>query len=455
MKNFLPHTDQIRNQLAKEANLDSIDSLFDSINDSVKFKNDLNLPDGISELEAQKKLKKLANKNNSDCINFLGGGTYNKFIPACISAITSRTEFLTSYTPYQPEASQGTLQAMYEYQSMICNLTGMDVSNASVYDGATACAEAVLMVCRISKKSKVLIAETLNQQYLQVIKTYCFGGDIEVKIIPEINGEIDFNYLSNLTNIDEFAAILIQTPNYFGNVENSKKIGDFITKNKLKLIVCADISSLAVLEVPVNFGADIVVGDIQTLGIPMAFGGPHAGYMACKQQYARQLPGRIVGMTLDKAGNRAYTLTLQTREQHIKREKATSNICSNQALVALAATIYLSVMGYNGLKQAILLSAQKAKNLSEKINNIKGFKVLYNNFLYEFVVKVDEKISVEILLNELKENNILAGINLKKYFKQYKNSILVCTTEMNTDKEIDFYIEKLQEISTKYNLEDV
>lgn len=407
MKNFLAHNDEIRKEMLEEISCASIEDLFKHI--PVKMKS-FDLPEAMSELETQKLVKTLANKNKTDYVSFIGGGCYNKFIPAAISQVAQRFEFLTAYTPYQPEISQGTLQVMYEYQSMICMLTGMDVANASVYDGCSACAEAISMACRISRKHNALVSNRLNPEYKEVIKTYAWGAGIELVWFDEIP-----------ENNADYACVLVQNPDYYGELTT-------ITSVDTLLIVCTTPASLSVIKPPVE--ADIVVGDIQTLGIPMSFGGPHAGFMACKEKYMRQLPGRLAGKTLDADGNIAYTLTLQTREQHIRREKATSNICSNQALVALEAALYLSLLGEKGFKQTGILSANLAHSLAEKLSE-KGYKVLNKNFFNEFVLEVN---NADEFLSKLKSNNILGGLKLAD------NKILVCATEMNTEEEIEEYV---------------
>lgn len=407
MKNFLAHNDEIRKEMLEEISCASIEDLFKHI--PVKMKS-FDLPEAMSELETQKLVKTLANKNKTDYVSFIGGGCYNKFIPAAISQVAQRFEFLTAYTPYQPEISQGTLQVMYEYQSMICMLTGMDVANASVYDGGSACAEAISMACRISRKHNALVSNRLNPEYKEVIKTYAWGAGIELVWFDEIP-----------KNNADYACVLVQNPDYYGELTT-------ITSVDTLLIVCTTPASLSVIKSPVE--ADIVVGDIQTLGIPMSFGGPHAGFMACKEKYMRQLPGRLAGKTLDADGNIAYTLTLQTREQHIRREKATSNICSNQALVALEAALYLSLLGEKGFKQTGILSANLAHSLAEKLSE-KGYKVLNKNFFNEFVLEVN---NADEFLSKLKSNNILGGLKLDD------NKILVCATEMNTEEEIEEYV---------------
>ena len=299
---------------------------------------------------------------------------------------------------------------MYEFQTMLCRLTGMDVSNATVYDGATACAEAILMAVRISKKDKVIVSNKLNPEYINVIKTYCWAGNIELQMFDEIPKDTS-----------EYACIMIQNPDYYGELIQTPVVDTL-------LIVCTNISALALIEPPSQ--ADIVVGDIQTLGLPMSFGGPYAGFIACKEKYLRQIPGRLAGRTLDTDGNSAYCLTIQTREQHIKREKATSNICSNQALMGLCATLYLTVMGEKGFKQASYLSAKMAHKLSDKLA-LKGFKTLNKQFFNEFVIEVD---NADKILKQLKENNIIGGLKLNN------NKILVAATEMITDEDVQKYV---------------
>lgn len=412
MKNFLAHTDEIRKQMLDEISLASVDDLFKQI--PVKFK-DFNLYNPKSEMEAQKEIKKLAKKNKTEYANFLGGGVYNKFVPACVNYVAQRFEFLTAYTPYQPEISQGTLQIIYEYQTMISRLTGMDIANASMYDGGSACAEAILMAHRIAKgkKNKALVSNLLNPEYKEVVKTYTWAQGIEVEWFDELP-----------ENTADYCCVLVQYPDYFGEVRA-------LVKPDTLFIVCANLSALAVIKPPVE--ADIVVGDIQPLGVPMSFGGPHAGYMASKEAYMRQLPGRLVGRTVDADGEQAFTLTIQTREQHIKREKATSNICSNQSLVALSATLYLSLLGEKGFKEASILSANMAHALSKMLNG-KGVRTMNKNFFNEFVVEVED---ADKYLARLKEANILGGIKIDD------RRVLVCATEMNTEEEILDYIEAL------------
>lgn len=417
MINFLAHNDEIRQEILESISIASIEDLFKAIPKQARM-SELNFGEALSEMQTQKKVKSLAKKNNIDFINFLGAGVYNHFSPACIAQVAQRFEFLTAYTPYQPEISQGTLQIMYEYQSMICNLTGMDVSNAGVYDGATACAEAVLMASRITGKDKILTLDTMNPQYLQVVKTYCDASGLELEVLhhPEL--------VSGSIQLENYACLLIQTPNYKGEI---LELNNLIKSDKMLLIACVNITSLSVMEPP---KADIIVGDIQPLGIGMNFGGPHGGFMACREKFMRQLPGRIAGRTLDADENQAFTLTIQTREQHIKREKATSNICSNQALITLCATLYLSLLGEKGFRQVGILSNKNAHELSQKLAS-KGVKTINKNFFNEFVIEIDD---ADKFLAKLEQNGILGGLKLDK------NQILVATTEMISSEDIDLYV---------------
>ena len=414
MKYFLVHNEKTTQEMCEAIGISKVEDLFKQIPQSVRM-SELDLPEGLSEMETQRKVKNLAKSNKSDFISFLGGGIYNKFVPACINQVASRFEFNTAYTPYQPEISQGTLQVMYEFQTMICRLTGMDISNATVYNAGTACAEAILMACRISKKYKVCVLNSLNPEYKRVIETYTNSQGIEVDWVDEIPQATK-----------DYAGVLVQTPNYYGEIIQPKEV-------ECLSIICCDPSSLAILKTPAEMGADIAVGDIQTLGIPMNFGGPSAGFIACREKLMRQLPGRLAGRTVDKDGKQAFCLTIQTREQHIKREKATSNICSNQALIGLCATLYLSVMGNKGFRQASYLSTKNAHILADKLKE-KGYKILNTNFFNEFVLEVP---NADDFLTRLENNNILGGIKLDD------KKILVATTEMISDEDIDLYIKSI------------
>ncbi len=414
MKNFLVHNDEVKAEMLKVCGVDKIEDLFADIPQPACMET-LDLPDAMSEMEVQRTIKSLAKKNRTDYISFLGGGVYNMFIPAVVSQVAQRWEFLTAYTPYQAEISQGTLQVMYEFQTMISRLTGMDISNATVYDGGTACAEAVLMAKRITKKSKALVSEKLNPEYKKVIDTYAWANEIQVDYFNELP-----------MNTADYACVLMQNPDYYGEISELKPVDTL-------LIVCTNISSLSILKPPSEYGADIVVGDIQALGIPQEFGGPHAGFIACREKYMRQIPGRLAGRTVDADGNQAFCLTIQTREQHIKREKATSNICSNQALIGLCATLYLSLLGEKGFRQVGYLSAKQAHKLSQKLS-LKGVKTLNKNFFNEFVIEVE---SSDKFLKKLKENGVLGGIKLDE------KRILVAATEMISDEDIEKYLQNV------------
>ncbi len=443
---LLVHNDEVRKEMLETIGLACADELFKNIDAGIRLREELDLPDGVSEIEAKQKLLTLSKKNitTSDNAYFIGGGCYNKFSPSAISYLTQRSEFLTAYTPYQPEISQGSLQSIYEYQTMICNLTGMDLSNAGVYDGATACAEALLMACRIKKVYKVLVASTINPDYLKVIKTYLHAGNIEMDLIPLATTTLNLNTLTDV-GVKEYAGILVQYPNYFGDIEDMEKISEIKKEKDALLICCADPAKLCVLKSPIEYDADICVGDVQTLGLPMAFGGPHAGYMATKTAYMRQLPGRIVGATTDRDGKTAYTLTQQAREQHIRRDKATSNICSNQALMTLSATIYMSLMGFDGILELEENSINKAQLLSKKLSETEGFEILNKNYLNEFVVKFPNKINLPEFLESMKSKGFFAGIELEKDFPNLKNCLLVATTELNTLDEIYKYVSAIKE----------
>lgn len=411
MRNFEAHNDDIRNEMLNSLGMKSFDELFKLIPNECKISS-LNMGDPLSELQVQKKISKLASKNKTDLLCFMGGGAYKRFIPSAVNAVASRFEFLSAYTPYQAEISQGSLQIMYEFQTMMCNLTNMDVSNASVYDGATAAAEAILMAIRISKIPAAFVSNKVNPNYIDVIKTYLWAQNIEL-VISE-----------TLPQDKEFGAILYQFPNYFGELEEIPG-----KKGKELIIASVDLFSLANLEPP---KADIITGDIQTLGLPLNFGGPYGGFIATKNTYKRQLPGRIAGKTKDRDGKDAYVLTLQAREQHIRREKATGNICSNQALCALMATVYLTVMGKNGIIEASNISYKNAHTLAEALIQ-KGYKILNKDFYNEFTLQMKPNLTTDKFLNLMKEKGILAGIKIDD------DKILVSTSEYLDNDDIEKY----------------
>jgi glycine dehydrogenase subunit 1 len=437
MSRYIPQTDEQKIEMLRETGYSEISELFSAIPESIKLKRKLNIPGPFSEPELIARLRKLAGKNvnTDDYACFLGAGAYDHYIPSVVRHMVSRSEFYTSYTPYQPEISQGMLQAIFEYQSMICALTAMDVSNASMYDGATALAEAARMACAAARKNIILVSRTIHPEYRQVLRTYGRFCGFKIIEIGYAQGTTDLNKLADELS-DDVAAVLIQSPNFFGAIEPLEEIKPLIGGRKIMFIVCADPISLAILEPPGNYGADIAVGEGQPLGNPLSFGGPYLGYFAAKEEHLRKMPGRIVGQTVDSNGKRGFVLTIQAREQHIRREKATSNICSNQALNALAAAVYMSVMGKEGLKETAVSCAQKAQYACDKLVETGSFeKVFEAPFFREFVVRAKDPVSE--LNRKLLEQKIIGGLDLEKYYPELKNCWLLAVTEKRTKNEID------------------
>ncbi|MDO5337799.1 MAG: aminomethyl-transferring glycine dehydrogenase subunit GcvPA [Eubacteriales bacterium] len=435
MGSYLPNTEQAQEEMLREIGADSFDALFAHIPEEVRVK-DLNLPSGKSELEVMEELENMAEKNRRFRHIFRGAGAYNHYIPAIVGSVVGKEEFVTAYTPYQAEISQGILQSIFEYQTMICELTGMDASNASVYDGATAAAEAVAM-CRERKRDRVYVSAAVNPQVLQVIKTYCYASNAVVEIIPEKNGVTDIEALRGALN-ETSACFYMQQPNFYGILEDADALGSIVHEAGAKFIMGCNPIALAVMKTPAECGADIAVGEGQPLGLGLAFGGPYLGFMAASSKMLRKLPGRIVGETVDRDGKRAYVLTLQAREQHIRREKASSNICSNQALCALTASVYLSAMGEEGMKQAASLCISKAHYLAAELEKA-GLRPKYSQpYFHEFVTVKQGKSSK--ILNKLEENGILGGLMLSE------DEILWCATEKNTKAEIDLAAALVKEV---------
>ncbi|MBO8136664.1 MAG: aminomethyl-transferring glycine dehydrogenase subunit GcvPA [Desulfotomaculum sp.] len=434
---FIPHTDEERKEMIAELGIKGIDELFQDIPEEVRLKKDLNIPGPFSELEVLRKIKSMAAKNKTvdQLVSFLGAGVYDHYIPSAVHHIISRSEFYTAYTPYQPEISQGVLQSIFEFQTMICELTGMDVANASMYDGASAAAEAALMACAATRRNKVLVSKTVHPEYRQVLNTYATAREIEIKELDYNGGVTDLSKLENLLN-EEVAAVILQQPNFFGSLEDLRAAADAVHQVKALLVTCADPVALGLITSPGACGADIVVGDGQGLGIHMSYGGPHLGYMACTQKLMRRMPGRIVGETKDSRGNRGFVLTLQAREQHIRREKATSNICSNQALCALAATVYLSLMGRRGLREVAEQCLTKAHYAYEQIINLLGYQPAWSApFFKEFVIKTPQP--PQEINQRLLESGIIGGLDLGRFYPELKNCMLLCVTETRTREEID------------------
>ena len=442
MHPYIPITENDKKEMLYEVGITQIKELFKDIPEEAQLNRKLNLPEPKSELEVKRHLKILSEKNASDFLCFSGAGAYNHFIPSVVKHVITRSEFYTAYTPYQPEMSQGMLQTIFEYQTMICELTGMDVSNASVYDGATAAAEAAFMCADITGRNKILVASTVNPETKKVLYTYCRAHALEVSELAYKNGIIDVEELKAKID-DNTAGIIIQSPNFFGCIEPCKEIFELVHNNGGIAVMSANPVSLGLLKPPAELGADIAVGDGQPIGNPVSFGGPYVGFMAVKEKLVRRLPGRIVGETVDKEGKRGFVLTLQAREQHIRREKASSNICSNQALNALAVGVYLSSVGKKGLRQIAEICAQKAQYAQERISAIKGFKIEFANpYFNEFVIRA-EKSAGEI--NKLLiENGIIGGYELEKDYPKLKNCILYCVTETSSKEDIDRLVDSLQ-----------
>ncbi|MFW5992021.1 MAG: aminomethyl-transferring glycine dehydrogenase subunit GcvPA [Halanaerobiaceae bacterium] len=441
--NYISNTPDEKGKMLKIIGVNAVEELFSVIPDEVLYKENLNLPEGMSELELKRIIKNRAKKNTPlDKFNsFLGAGAYDHYIPAVIEHIVSRSEYYTAYTPYQAELSQGILQAIYEYQSMICELVGMEAANASLLDGGSAAGEAVLMAGRISRRQQVLVSRAVHPFYRQVIETYTGNTGLEYTEIDLKNTETDINLLAEELD-DDTAAVVIQYPNFFGSIEDLKRIKELISKSRRTLfIVITNPITLGVLKPPGRFSADIVVGEGQPLGNKLNYGGPYLGFMAAREKYLRQMPGRIVGATSDTDGNRGYVLTLQTREQHIRRERATSNICTNEALNALIATIFMTLMGKEGIYKLAEQSLQKAHYLADKINKLNGYKVINNNFFHEFLLSTPP--GAEETKRKLREKGILAGVDISR-FDYSRDALLVCVTEKKTREELDSYTAALE-----------
>ncbi|GAA6400325.1 aminomethyl-transferring glycine dehydrogenase subunit GcvPA [Sellimonas intestinalis] len=438
MGGYVPNTKEQRLDMLKAIGLSSMEDLFVDIPQEVRLKGELEIPQGKSELEVKREMEDLAGKNRVFRTIFRGAGAYRHYIPAAVTSIISKENFLTAYTPYQAEVSQGILQSIFEYQTMICDLTGMDASNASVYDGASAAAEGVAM-CRERKRAKALISGATSPYVIQTIQTYCHGNGMEMEVIPEKDGKTDWEKLK--ARLDSgTACVYIQHPNFYGNLEDAKEIGELTHEAGAKFVMGVNPISLGMLKTPVEYGADVAVGEGQPLGLPLAFGGPYIGFMACTDKMMRRLPGRIVGQTKDRNGKTGYVLTLQAREQHIRREKASSNICSNQALCALAVTVYLSSMGNEGLREAALQSASKAHYLSKELETIGYHTENQGTFFHEFVTT--SKVSAKETLDALEAQGILGGYPLDEH------RILWCCTEVNTKEEMDDVIRILKEVQS-------
>ena len=434
MYKYFPHTEEDLQTMLSRVGVDSMDDLYPQIPESIRFRGDYKLPSEMSEMEVRELFQKLGSQNKQMTC-FAGYGVYDHYTPSVIPSLLQRSEFLTSYTPYQAEISQGTLHYIFEYQSMMAELTGMDISNASMYDGTTAAAEAMMMAVAAGKKqNKVLVSAGMNPNTRQVLDTYALHQGIELITIPLKDGITDLSQLtSQLSQLDGVAGVMVQQPNVYGIVEDFTGFADACNEQKALFIMDSVAADLAVLKTPGEWGADIAVGDGQSLGIPMCFGGPYVGYMCCTEKLIRKMPGRIVGMTKDTRGHRCFVLTLQAREQHIRRQKATSNICSNQSLMALFVTIYLSLMGKQGMKESAQLSYTGAHYLCDKLLETGHFQLVYDKpFFNEFLVKYDG--DMDRLFEQCLKNNVFPGVRIGE------DGLLVAVTEKRTKEETDFLL---------------
>ena len=440
MASYIPSTQEERQRMLQFIGCQQVEELFAQVPGQVMLNKPLELPHGLAEKQVRQQMEALANKNVIFQSIFRGAGAYKHYIPAAVKQITSKEEFITAYTPYQAEISQGLLQGMFEYQTMICSLTGMDASNASVYDGATAASEAVAM-CKERKRTKALVSASVHPQVIQTIATYCFAAGTQMQVVPTKNGMTDPEALQQLL-ADDVACFYMQQPNYYGLIEDATALGEIAHGGGAKYIMGCNPIALAVLKTPAACGADIAVGEGQPLGLSLAFGGPYLGFMACTQGMVRKLPGRIVGETTDDRGNRAYVLTLQAREQHIRREKASSNICSNQALCALTASVYMSTMGPDGLTSVAEHSMAKAHYLAEGLATINGVSLVHSGpYFHEFVTTCP--VSVETVMDKLAQKGILGGYPLSG---DLAGCILWCATEENSKEEMDQVIAVMKEV---------
>ncbi|HZK03959.1 MAG TPA: aminomethyl-transferring glycine dehydrogenase subunit GcvPA [Bacteroidaceae bacterium] len=444
MSNYFPHTESDIASMLERIKIDSLDALYSDLPESILLKDDYNIPHSLSEHEIREHMSDLGKKNKILTI-FAGAGAYDHYTPSAIKYLIDRSEFKTAYTPYQPEISQGTLRYIFEFQSMICSLTGMECANASMYDEATAAAESMMMSCALSKKTnKILVSATIHPYTRKVIDTYAKTRNIYVETIAEKDGVTDRKDMEKKLNNCDVAGVILSTPNIYGIIEDFSGFADLIHAKKALLTICADPSTLAVLKTPAEWGADMACGECQSLGMPLSYGGPYAGYLACKKELIRKLPGRIVGATTDMEGKRAFVLTLQAREQHIRRGKATSNICSNQSLMALHATIYLSLMGNDGLQQVNELSHSGAKYLHNQLIDTGKFSPLFDQpFLKEFALK--STLDLDKVEKNMLENGIMCGIRLDKLKPEHKNSLLISVTEKRTKTQIDKFVELIKQ----------
>ncbi|MGE7601249.1 aminomethyl-transferring glycine dehydrogenase subunit GcvPA [Peribacillus sp. NPDC097675] len=439
---YLPMTEQDKQEMLEVIGVKTVDDLFSDIPESVRFQGEYDIKPAKSEPALLKELSKLASKNADlkNYVSFLGAGVYDHYSPVIVDHVLSRSEFYTAYTPYQPEISQGELQAIFEYQTMISELTGMEVANSSMYDGGTALAEAAMLAAGQTHRKKILISATVHPESREVVKTYAKGQRVEVIEIPHKNGVTDLAALKDLA-MDDIAGVIVQYPNFFGRIEPLKEMQELIHNVKSMFIVSSNPLALGALTPPGKLGADIVTGDAQPFGIPAAFGGPHCGYFAVTKKLLRKVPGRLVGQTVDEDGKRGFVLTLQAREQHIRRDKATSNICSNQALNALAASVAMTALGKKGVKEMAVQNIQKA-HYAKKALQEHGIEVVFEGPSFnEFVIKLS--LPFKDVNNKLFEKGMIGGFDLGSVYPELPNHMLVAVTELRTKEEIDAFAQEL------------
>ena len=445
---YIPNTDEDRREMLETVGVASVAALLDQTLGDVRLDGDLNLPPAMSELELSAHLRERAsaNRNLDETVSFLGAGVYDHFVPAIVDHLAARSEFVTAYTPYQPEASQGSLQAFFEYQTLVCQLMAMDVSNASMYDGASAFAEAALMALAATRRDKLVVFRTVHPEYRQVLRTYLRNMKVQLTEIGYADGVTDRDELEEALS-DQVAAVLVQSPNFFGCIEDLGEVADQAHGVGALLTVATDPISLGLLRPPGEYGADIAVAEGQSLGCYPYYGGPGLGLLCCKKALVRKMPGRLVAQTVDTEGRRGFVLTLQTREQHIRREKATSNICTNHALCALRAAIYLAAMGRSGMQQVANLCLQKAHYALEAITALDGYELRFPaSFFKEFVVQCPT--SVDAMTETLLGRGILGGHDLGAEYPELENCALFCVTEKRTKQDIDRLVAALQRPET-------
>ncbi|MDQ1001533.1 glycine dehydrogenase subunit 1 [Neobacillus niacini] len=442
---YLPMTEEDKKAMLETIGVNSVDELFSDIPEKVRFKGEYNIKAAKSETSLMKELFQMASRNADlkTNVSFLGAGVYDHYMPVIVDHVISRSEFYTAYTPYQPEISQGELQAIFEFQTMICELTGMDVANSSMYDGGTALAEAAMLSAGHTKRKKILVSGAVHPESREVLKTYAKGQYLEVIEVPVNDGITDIEALKGLAN-EEIAAVIVQYPNFFGRIEPLKELEEIVHANKSLFVVSSNPLSLGVLTPPGKFGADIVIGDAQPFGIPAAFGGPHCGYFAVTTKLMRKVPGRLVGQTADDQGRRGFVLTLQAREQHIRRDKATSNICSNQALNALAASVAMTALGKKGVREMAAANLQKAHYARTAFKEA-GFDIVYDGHSFnEFVVKLNKP--VKEINQALLQKGIIGGYDLGRDYPELANHMLIAVTEQRLKEEIDTLVKEVGDL---------